>query len=68
MRPHLLTAMILVLLGSTAGVAPAQIITVTSGTDVIDIDTETATVADLPGPDGKVYLFALRPHFPDEEY
>lgn len=50
-----LTFAVLLLLLSTAGrAAEAQTITVTAGTDPIDIDWQTATVADLPGPDGKV--------------
>ncbi len=31
-----------------------QVVTVTTAADVIDVNTQTATVADLPGPDGKV--------------
>lgn len=40
----------------TAAIAPAQTITVNTGLDPIDIDPATATVADLPGPDGKVSI------------
>ncbi|MCB9851662.1 MAG: hypothetical protein H6819_01095 [Phycisphaerales bacterium] len=32
----------------------AQTVTVTTGADVVDVDWQTATIADLPGPDGKV--------------
>ena len=34
--------------------AGAQTVTVTTASDAIDINTQTGTVADLPGPDGKV--------------
>ncbi|MEZ4655820.1 MAG: hypothetical protein R3E12_20090 [Candidatus Eisenbacteria bacterium] len=43
-----------VLLLSIGTAAWAATITVTSGTDPIDIDWQTATIDDLPGPDGKV--------------
>lgn len=36
------------------GVAAAQTVTVTTAADTTDIDWQTATIADLPGPDGKV--------------
>ena len=39
---------------STAATAFAAVITVNTGSDPIDIDWQTATIADLPGPDGKV--------------
>ncbi len=44
---------ILVALGSAAA---AQTVTVTTTADVVDIDSFTGTVADLPGPDGLVSL------------
>ncbi|MBK8232214.1 MAG: right-handed parallel beta-helix repeat-containing protein [Candidatus Eisenbacteria bacterium] len=44
----------LLALALAAPVAHAQTITVTAGTDPIDIDPATATIADLPGPDGLV--------------
>ncbi|HPF36187.1 MAG TPA: FlgD immunoglobulin-like domain containing protein [Candidatus Krumholzibacteria bacterium] len=37
-----------------AAVAGAAVVTVTTGADPIDIDWQTATIADLPGPDGLV--------------
>lgn len=53
--PNLSRALIVVLLGGLAPIAAAQTITVdiTDG-DAIDIDPNTATVADLPGPDGHI--------------
>lgn len=39
-----------------AGLANAQTITVNTGLDPIDIDPATATLADLPGPDGVVSM------------
>ena len=49
--PH--TPLLLALLAS-AGAVQAQTVTVTTSFDDIDIDYWTGTVADLPGPDGKV--------------
>ena len=37
-----------------AGFAAAQTVTVTTSADAVDVDWQTATVSDLPGPDGKV--------------
>lgn len=37
-----------------ASAAPSDTVTVTTGFDDIDIDWQTATIADLPGPDGVV--------------
>lgn len=37
-----------------AAIADAAVVTVTTGADPIDIDWQTATIADLPGPDGLV--------------
>lgn len=37
-----------------AATANAQLVTVTTAADVIDINPQTATIQDLPGPDGKV--------------
>lgn len=45
-----LTFGVFALVGSVMG----QTVTVTTGADVIDINAQTATVADLPGPDGVV--------------
>lgn len=55
LRPNLTRALTLALLGALAPIATAQTITVdiTDG-DAIDIDPNTATVADLPGPDGHI--------------
>ena len=36
------------------GAAGAQTVTVTTSADVVDVNTSTATLADLPGPDGVV--------------
>lgn len=41
---------------SLAGAADAATVTVTIPTDAIDVNAQTATVADLPGPDGEVSL------------
>ena len=45
---------LLLTLGSLASAAGAQTVTVTTSQNVIDVDFFTATVADLPGPDGEV--------------
>ena len=45
---------VLVLLLLVASPAAAQTVFVTTGDDLIDIDPNTGTIADLPGPDGKV--------------
>lgn len=44
----------LIALTALAATAAAQTVTVTTSADVIDIDYFTGTIADLPGPDGKV--------------
>ena len=44
----------LIALTLLSSAAAAQTVTVTTGADVIDIDYFTGTIADLPGPDGKV--------------
>ncbi|NNE07624.1 MAG: hypothetical protein HKN20_03575, partial [Gemmatimonadetes bacterium] len=36
------------------GAANGAIVTVDTGSDPIDIDWQTATIADLPGPDGRI--------------
>jgi hypothetical protein len=41
---------------AVASSAAAETVTVTVGTDPIDIDWQTATIEDLPGPDGLVSL------------
>jgi hypothetical protein len=46
--PRVVTAAVL------AGAASAQVVTVTTTADVIDINATTGTVSDLPGPDGLV--------------
>ncbi|MEQ1834368.1 MAG: FlgD immunoglobulin-like domain containing protein [Candidatus Eisenbacteria bacterium] len=51
-----LVTLVASLLACASGLAQAQVITVNCGTDPIDIDPATATVANLPGPDGKVSL------------
>lgn len=56
MKTKTLAALVLFLLTLGAGFAQAQTITVNCGLDPIDIDPETATIADLPGPDGKISL------------
>ena len=48
---HILLAVILFV---TSGTAAAQTVTVTTSADIVDIDWTSATVADLPGPDGLV--------------
>jgi hypothetical protein len=54
MSLRILASLILLTLG--ASFAHAQTITVDCGLDPIDIDPATATLADLPGPDGKISL------------
>ncbi len=51
-RTTLLTGALAALLSAAS--ASAQTITVTIGDDIVDVDWQTATVADLPGPDGEV--------------
>lgn len=43
-----------VLIATFAHTVFAQTVTVTTGADVVDVDWQTATIADLPGPDGKI--------------
>ena len=51
-------SLLLILTGSfllaASGLATAATVTVDSGTDPIDINWQTATIADLPGPDGRI--------------
>ncbi len=51
-RPR--TSLTLCLLPALAGAALAQTVTVTTVADTVDINWQTASVADLPGPDGLV--------------
>ncbi|MCA9292669.1 MAG: right-handed parallel beta-helix repeat-containing protein [Phycisphaerales bacterium] len=44
------------LLASVVGCAMGATVTVTTGSNVTDIDFFTGTIADLPGPDGKVSM------------
>lgn len=53
-RTALISAAIVGVLGIFGPVALAQTITVDISDDVIDINPDTATLADLPGPDGKI--------------
>ncbi|MCA8960829.1 MAG: right-handed parallel beta-helix repeat-containing protein [Planctomycetes bacterium] len=52
-RLGLLAVLIGVGMGASSTL-PAQTVTVTTAADVIDIPVSTGTIADLPGPDGKV--------------
>jgi hypothetical protein len=52
MRTLNLTVLLIFLLLSSS--TPAAVITVNTGSDPIDISWQTATIADLPGPDGKI--------------
>lgn len=56
MSPRMLAVCAITLFTLAAGSASAQTITVNTGLDPIDIDPATATIADLPGPDGKISL------------
>jgi Right handed beta helix region len=50
----LISAAIALMLGTAGSIAAGQTITVDISSDIIDVDPETATVADLPGPDGHI--------------
>lgn len=43
-------------MNALAAVADAQTVTVNISADTVDIDWQTATIADLPGPDGNISL------------
>jgi hypothetical protein len=53
-RVALVSTAILAILGTTGSVALGQTITVDISADIIDVDPDTSTVADLPGPDGHI--------------
>ena len=48
------TALVAVMIFAGIHYASAQTITVTISSDVIDVDWQTATIDDLPGPDGEI--------------
>ncbi|MCA9001776.1 MAG: hypothetical protein KDB61_07630 [Planctomycetes bacterium] len=56
MIPLVRTSRALALLSALTVAAQAQTVTVTTTQDVIDINSFTGTIADLPGPDGLVSL------------
>jgi hypothetical protein len=54
MRAGLIAVATVAILGTTGSVAQSQTITVDISDDVIDVDPDTATVANLPGLDGHI--------------
>ena len=54
MRAGMVVVATIAMLGTTGSLAESQIITVDISDDVIDVDPDTATVANLPGPDGHI--------------